>query len=202
MPIDDIKPYWRNPRNNDSAVSSVVKSIEEFGFNGALVLDSENVVIVGHTRLKALKMLGWTEVPVIISSMSEDKARKYRIIDNKTSEVATWDNELLIPELRSLDMSVFEDDFPELIIKPEEVMIDESSLSQDFPSSFQGVESEGYQPSQSQDSYDRMIESENSKLENKFNKMENEMADRNSKIAQNNPTQHICPECGHEFSVI
>jgi hypothetical protein len=116
--MDEIKPYWRNPRINDNAVGSVKKSIEKFGYRNLIVVDPEHVIIVGHTRYKALKELGYAEAHVIVADLDSKAAREYRIIDNKTSEKAAWDHELLIPEIRSVDLSSFIVDFPELDIKP------------------------------------------------------------------------------------
>lgn len=112
--IEQIKPYWRNPRNNDNAIEAVKQSIESYGFNSPLVLDKNNIIIAGHTRYKALIQLGWTEVPCVIVDIDPMKAKEYRIADNKTSELAIWDMDKLIPELRELDNENFQAFFPEL----------------------------------------------------------------------------------------
>ena len=108
----DIKPYWRNPRNNDAAVEAVKASIERYGFNSPLVLDADNVIIAGHTRYRALVEMGAKEIPcVVMADLSPEKVKEYRIADNKTSEFATWYMDSLIPELREVgsfeDMQVF-----------------------------------------------------------------------------------------------
>ena len=115
--MDQIKPYWRNPRNNKDAVEPVRKSIEKYGYRSPIIVDQNHTIIVGHTRYKALKLLGYTEAAVIVSDMNEKAAREYRIMDNKTSEKATWDKTLLIPELRAVDLKDFFDDFPDLNIQ-------------------------------------------------------------------------------------
>ena len=102
VPLVQIKPYWRNPRNNERAVEAVKKSIETYGFNTPIVLDTENVIIAGHTRYKALMELGWKKAPCVVVDLSAAKAKEYRIADNKTSELATWDIDNLIPELREI----------------------------------------------------------------------------------------------------
>jgi len=113
--LSEVKPYWRNPRKNDGAVLAVKKSIEEFGYRNPIVVDKKKVIIAGHTRYKALKMLGYEEIDVIVADLSEDMAKKYRIADNKTSELSDWDMEALIPELREIsdisDMALF---FPDV----------------------------------------------------------------------------------------
>lgn len=84
MKTDDIIPYDKNPRFNDNAVEAVAASIEEFGFQQPIVVDKDHVVIVGHTRLKAAKLLGRETVPVVVADLPADKANAYRLADNKT----------------------------------------------------------------------------------------------------------------------
>lgn len=103
LPIGSIKPYDKNPRKNAAAVAAVAKSIKEFGFRQPIVVDKQMVVIVGHTRLKAAQFLEMAEVPAVVADMPEDKARAYRIADNKTASMSEWDDDLLIAELSALD---------------------------------------------------------------------------------------------------
>lgn len=92
MALSDITPYENNPRNNEEAVEKVANSIKEFGFNQPIVVDRDNVIIVGHTRYLAAQELGLTEAPVIVAgNLSDEQARAYRLADNKTNEIATWD---------------------------------------------------------------------------------------------------------------
>ena len=111
VPLAEIQPYWRNPRDNAGAVAAVKASILEFGFQQPLVLDKDNIILVGHTRFRALTELGVTEVPCIIADLPADKAKAYRIADNKAAEFATWDPDKMIAELREIgdlvDMGVF-----------------------------------------------------------------------------------------------
>ena len=99
VPLKAIKPYWRNPRDNEDAVLPVMESIKRFGYVQPITLDKENVIITGHTRYKALLQLEVEEVPCIELDLPPEKAKEYRIIDNKTSEFARW-NDDFIPELR------------------------------------------------------------------------------------------------------
>lgn len=103
LPIVSLRPYLKNPRKNDSAVDAVANSIREFGFRQPIVVDTNMVVIVGHTRLKAAKKLGMDEVPVIIADMTEEQARAYRLVDNKTNELSEWDMEALRLEIDGLE---------------------------------------------------------------------------------------------------
>ena len=102
--VEDLIPYINNPRNNENAVDKVASSIKEFGFKNPIVIDKNNVIINGHTRLLASKKLGLKEVPVIVADdLSEAQVKAFRIADNKTSEYATWDEELLKIELEQLE---------------------------------------------------------------------------------------------------
>lgn len=104
LKIDEIIPYENNPRKNDDAVEAVANSIKNFGFKSPIVVDKNMVVINGHTRLKASKLLGLTLVPVIIASdLTDEQCRALRLADNKTAEIASWDKKLLLEELKSID---------------------------------------------------------------------------------------------------
>jgi hypothetical protein len=111
LPLDQIKPYWRNPRDNAKAVHAVKASIAEFGMNQPLVLDRDKVIIAGHTRYRALVELGHERAPAIIVDLDAARAKAYRIADNKTSEMAEWDDDKLTAELREIagevDMDIF-----------------------------------------------------------------------------------------------
>jgi site-specific DNA-methyltransferase (adenine-specific) len=104
-PIDKVKPYPNNPRNNDDAVEYVANSIREFSFQQPIVVDSEGTIIAGHTRLKAAKMLGMETVPVVVAdNLTPAQVNAYRLADNKVAEAATWDMEALSVELEGLDV--------------------------------------------------------------------------------------------------
>jgi hypothetical protein len=101
--IEEIFPYENNPRLNAKAISKVAASIKEFGFLQPIVTDAKGVIIVGHTRFEGAKQLGMAEVPVHIAvGLTEDQVRAYRINDNRSGEVATWDEEFLKLELSEL----------------------------------------------------------------------------------------------------
>lgn len=101
--INTIRPYWRNPRDNTKAVEAVKASINEYGYNQPIVLDADNVIVVGHTRYMALRQLDYKTVDVIRVDLTEQQAKEYRIADNKTSEKSTWDFDALLYELRELE---------------------------------------------------------------------------------------------------
>ena len=96
MSIKDIHPYEKNPRRNDDAVEAVANSIKEFGFKQPIVVDKDNVIIAGHTRWKAAKKLKLKTVPVLVADdLTEEQVKAYRIADNSTGELATWDFDIL-----------------------------------------------------------------------------------------------------------
>lgn len=102
VPLAEIRPYWRNPRDNSNAVAAVKESIERYGYNQPIVIDSEYTIVAGHTRYKALKELGHESAEVVIADLPPDKAQEYRIADNATSELAEWDHDKLMQELREV----------------------------------------------------------------------------------------------------
>ena len=117
-----LVPYGNNPRKNEKAVPAVKESIHQFGFKIPIIIDRENVVVCGHTRLLAAKELQMEEVPCIIADdLTEEQIKAFRLVDNKVGELAEWDVDLLPLELADIaqDLSVFgfesisEDEFGE-----------------------------------------------------------------------------------------
>lgn len=101
--LDDLIPYANNPRQNDNAVQGVAESIRQFGFKNPIIIDKGNVIVAGHTRYKASRLLGLKTVPTIIADdLTEAQVRAFRIADNRTAEAATWDEILLAEELNAV----------------------------------------------------------------------------------------------------
>jgi len=126
--IDEITPYENNPRNNDEAAEYVANSIKQFGFKVPIIIDKDNVIVTGHTRLKAAKKLGINKVPCIrATDLTEDQVKAFRIADNKVSEYATWDYDKLSIELDDieLDMSDFGLEFGDFETDTEEMEEDQ-----------------------------------------------------------------------------
>ena len=98
--LEDIRPYENNPRINDDAVEDVMESIRQCSYIAPIVVDEDGVILAGHTRYKALLRLGYDECDVIVAEgLNEEQKRKYRLYDNKTAELAEWDQRKLIEEL-------------------------------------------------------------------------------------------------------
>lgn len=117
MNVDDLIPYENNPRKNDDAVDKVALSISAFGFKVPIVIDKDNVIVCGHTRLKAAKKLGLKTVACIkADDLSDEQIKAFRLADNKVSEFSEWDEQKLMKELEELeniDISVYGFEFPE-----------------------------------------------------------------------------------------
>ena len=110
-PIEWLRPYENNPRNNEQAVEAVANSIKEFGFKVPIVATIDGEIVNGHTRFKAAKFLKLKTVPVLIADdLTEEQIKAFRLADNKTGELADWDVELLygeLDELTGFDMTMF-----------------------------------------------------------------------------------------------
>ena len=117
VPLESIKPYESNPRINDDAVAAVAESIKQCGYCAPIVVDENMVILAGHTRHKALMRLGgYDECEVcIVKGLSPEQKKKYRLLDNKTNELAKWNFEALERELNELDFGDFDFGFDFLL---------------------------------------------------------------------------------------
>ena len=128
LKISDIKPYAKNPRKNDNAVDAVAESIKQCGYCSPIIIDENNVILCGHTRLKALKKLGYKEAECVKKEgMTEEQKKKYRILDNKTSELAEWDFDLLGEELQDLDFGDFDFGFDKAAFENSKEIIEDEA---------------------------------------------------------------------------
>lgn len=111
LSLNKLKAYERNPRKNDAAVDGVAASIREFGFKVPVVVDRDNVIVCGHTRVKAARKLGMSTVPCIVADdLTDEQIKAFRLADNKVAELADWDFRLLDDELEdiiNIDMTEF-----------------------------------------------------------------------------------------------
>ena len=110
--LDQVIPYENNPRKNTKAVGVVADSIAQTGYNNPIIVDENMVILAGHTRLQSLKKLGIKVEEVLqVTGLSEEQKRKYRLLDNKTSEYASWDYVALMEEMDGLDWNGLELDW-------------------------------------------------------------------------------------------
>lgn len=114
LPIEEIIPYENNPRRiPDEAVQAVKDSIQRYGYVQPIgVQKSTRQIVVGHTRYRALKELGAKEVEVYLFDIDDDKAREYRLVDNKSNELTEWDHKALVMELREWEAGLLDSYFP------------------------------------------------------------------------------------------
>lgn len=134
LKIDELTPYDKNPRDiSTRAIDSVAHSIKEFGWKQPIVIDKDNIIVVGHTRFLAAQKLNLDTVPVLIATdLSEEKIKAYRILDNRLNELSGWDEELLsieLSELNNADQSI-----KELLqlLQEDEVKIDNTEFLADL----------------------------------------------------------------------
>jgi ParB-like chromosome segregation protein Spo0J len=145
--INSIQPYINNPRKlKDSAIEKVSKSIKEFGFRQPIVVDTNRIIVVGHTRYRASKKLGLKEVPITIAeNLTQEQINAYRIADNRTNEEAEWDYKLLQEEFSNL----FDEKFNlELTGFNEDELKKYLALEEDFKVDLPEINDEDKQPFQ------------------------------------------------------
>ena len=129
--INILKEYENNPRHNEAAVDKVAESIKEFGFKVPIIIDQDNVIIAGHTRIKAARKLGLKKVPCIIADdLSPEQIKAFRLADNKVSEYATWDEDKLYTEL--MELKVINFDIESFGFDIKEINEPEENLEPDF----------------------------------------------------------------------
>ena len=115
IPVNQLKPYEKNARFNENAIPKVAESIKQFGFKNPIIVDKNMVVIAGHSRLESAKLLNLKKVPCIIADdLTEDQVKAFRLVDNRTSEFASWNYELLQKEMEELDNDLSEFEFPDI----------------------------------------------------------------------------------------
>jgi len=141
VPIDSIKPYWRNPRRvTEDAVNQLVESITRYGYQQPIVTDKDRVIIVGHTRYAALRRMKVTDVPIRIdTSLTQEQVKQYRLIDNKVGELTFWDYEALVEEIADLDQSLIHSFFPEVDTKRPIVDVDLETMNREWDKVETGV---------------------------------------------------------------
>ena len=157
--IEEIKPYENNPRKNDDAVKYVANSIKEFGFKVPIVIDKNNVIVAGHTRYKASKKLGIDIVPCVVADdLTQKQINAFRLADNKTAEMADWDNEKLKSELEQIfdinmknfgfddiEQEIEYEDLSDNLIDKFEVIIVKCTDAMNMQETYEWLTAEGYE---------------------------------------------------------
>ena len=136
--ITSIKPYENNPRKlKDAAIEKVAMSLKEYGFRQPIVVDKDRIIVVGHTRYRASKKLGFKEVPITIAdNLTPEQINAYRIADNRTAEESEWDSELLKMEIKELEAKDFkldllgfnEDQLNDMLFEEKQGLTDEDEV--------------------------------------------------------------------------
>lgn len=107
--VEDLKVYEQNPRRNEKAVKAVAESVRKFGYINPIIVNAQNVILAGHTRLAALKQLGVPEVDCIrVTHLTEQEEKAFRITDNRAANFAEWDKDLLAAEMKSVQAGDWE----------------------------------------------------------------------------------------------
>ena len=130
--VDELIPYENNPRINNKAVEVVKQSLQEFKFQNPIIIDANNVIVCGHTRLLASKELGLTEVPCIVADdLTEEQIKAFRIADNSSAQVAEWDMDKLMKELDSIDYDMSKYGRAEQMAEIEKIIEENKEVEED-----------------------------------------------------------------------
>lgn len=130
--IDELVPYENNARINDRAVDAVANSISDFGFKVPVIIDKNNVLVAGHTRVKAAKKLGLTKVPCIVADdLDDEQIKAFRIADNSSAQLADWDMEKLMAEIQNLDFDMAKYGLDEQLAEIADGLIGEKEVVED-----------------------------------------------------------------------
>lgn len=206
--LQDLKPYYNNPRDNAGAVPAVVESFKRYGFIKPIICDKDGVIIAGHTRYIAAFQLGLQQVPVVYSDMSEEKAKLFRIADNKLAEKSEFDETKLVEELKGLQVpenlqSFFFEDINEMInfsygdfqgVSGDFYDMDNTSSSEDDYFSLE-AKGEVFSPGNSYEDTDEKAE-ESNESDNEYDDLYKVRIVDGKKLMK-----VICPYCGNAETI-
>lgn len=209
--LQELKPYYNNPRDNAGAVPAVVESFKRYGFIKPIVCDKDSVIIAGHTRYIAAFQLGLQQVPVVYSDMSEENAKLFRIADNKLAEKSEFDETKLVEELKNLQVpenlqAFFFEDIKEMVnfsygdfqgVSADFYNMEDTSSSEDNYTSLEG-ENEGFSSVASNDSDEGSDEDveETKEVENEYDDLYKVRIVDGEKLMK-----VICPYCGNAETI-
>lgn len=110
--LDEVKPYWNNPRLNEKTKQALVDAYQKIGFNQPILIDAEGIIVKGHARYYAARLSGMETIPCIISQATDRENKEDRILDNSIQDLSAWDPDRFEEELKAVDFTivhVFED---------------------------------------------------------------------------------------------
>ena len=197
--LNEIKPYFKNPRKNDKTVEMLVKVIPQVGFNVPIVIDKNGVIVKGHARYKAAFKLGMEEVPCVETNATPEQINLDRITDNRISELSEWLEEGLLHELDTLDVG-FNDILADLDLKTDviETIFDNTEL--------EVIENEhpNLSDEEKQKIYEEMIAKkeaeEQARIAEKIKKAEEKQLD-DQLPAKKKYVKCVCGKCGEVFYI-
>lgn len=175
LKLSDITPYPDNPRTiSAEAINAVSESLNQFGYLQPLVVDENNVLIIGHTRYSAMRRHGVQRVEVLqVTGLTSAQVQQLRIADNRTGEFTSWDHDALESEFDALDSQLLNTLFPEL------APADLDAIENDTPDT----------------GSDDFVDLDLSNVDDSYNDNDND------NTPQHGTTEAVCPHCYHSWEV-
>lgn len=192
--LSEIYPYYDNPRDNTNAVEPTKESIRRFGFVKPILVDKAGVIIAGHTRYVAAYQLGMEYVPVVYSSMDDEMAKKYRILDNKLAEKSSFDEDQLLEELRNMEVptemqTFFFEDIDQMLNFSFDSISQQAEEYGGFQDDYSSVDNENLEAQSSETETTSTDEEEEDPAKDLFVLKEREDGSHYMKV--------VCPFCGN-----
>lgn len=192
--LSEIYPYYDNPRDNTNAVEPTKESIRRFGFVKPILVDKAGVIIAGHTRYVAAYQLGMEYVPVVYSSMDDEMAKKYRILDNKLAEKSSFDEDQLLEELRNMEVptemqAFFFEDIDQMLNFSFDSISQQAEEYGGFQYDYSSVDNENLEATSSETETTSTDEEEENPAKDLFVLKEREDGSHYMKV--------VCPFCGN-----
>lgn len=192
--LSEIYPYYDNPRDNTNAVEPTKESIRRFGFVKPILVDKAGVIIAGHTRYVAAYQLGMEYVPVVYSSMDDEMAKKYRILDNKLAEKSSFDEDQLLEELRNMEaptemQAFFFEDIDQMLNFSFDSISQQAEKYGGFQDDYSSVDNENLEATSSETETTSTDEEEEDPAKDLFVLKEREDGSHYMKV--------VCPFCGN-----
>lgn len=197
--LNEIRPYFKNPRRNEKTVEMLVKVIPQVGFNVPIVIDKDGVIVKGHARYKAAFKLGMEEVPCVVTSATPEQIDLDRITDNKISELSEWIEEGLMHEVDSIGMD-FSDILSDLNLKSD-VFADDQFAETVFE---EAEANDKMTDEEKQKIYEEMLAK---KEQEAMKRLEKQIASEEEKLVESQEHKKkpyikcVCKKCGEVFYI-